>query len=238
MADIGLAFLAGVLSLLAPCVLPLAPIVLASALQSHRLGPLALACGLALAYAGLGVTAASAGHIAGLSQGALRAVAAWTMVVFGVVLLSAPLQRKLAVAGGPLMNSANTVMDRFGSGGLGGQFAIGVLLGVVWVPCVGPTLGAAIGLAVQGESLGWAGSVMAAFSLGAAGPLVLIAYGSRRLFLEKRDRLLAIGRWGKPVMGGLLLALGLAALSGLDKVIERALVQASPTWLLQLTTSF
>ena len=63
--------------------------------------------------------------------------------------------------------------------GIGGQFALGVLLGAVWSPCSGPTLGAAIGLAAQSETAGWAAVVMAAFSLGATTPILALAYGSQ-----------------------------------------------------------
>lgn len=236
MADFGLAFLAGVLSVLSPCVLPLAPIILASALQQHRHGPLALAAGLALAYAGFGVLIASAGHAIGLDKETLRIGAAWTMVLFAAILLSAPLQRHLAAAGGPLMAGANVWLDRAAEGGLAGQFLTGMLLGIVWVPCVGPTLGAAVGLAAQGESLFRATVLMTLFGLGATTPLLALAYGSRQALASRKALLGKAGRWGKPLLGVLLLALGLMTLGGFDKKLESFLLDLAPEWLIDAAT--
>jgi cytochrome c biogenesis protein CcdA len=238
MADFGLAFLAGVLSVLSPCVLPLVPIVLAGALQRHRHGPLALAAGLALAYAGFGVLIASAGHAIGLDKETLRTGAAWMMVAFAAILLSGPLQRRLAAAGGPLMVGANAWLDRAADGGLTGQFFTGMLLGIVWVPCIGPTLGAAVGLAAQGESLVRATFLMGLFGLGATSPLLALAYGSRQALASRKALLGEAGRWGKPVLGGLLLLLGIGTLTGLDKKTESFLLDLAPDWLIDLSTRF
>src|SRR5882724_6265457 len=102
-----LSFLAGVLTSVSPCVLPLVPILLGSALQEHPLGPLALVLGLALSFAGLGVVIASVGFALGIDAGAIRTAAAVLMACFGIVLLSNLLQERLALAGAPLMNRAN-----------------------------------------------------------------------------------------------------------------------------------
>ena len=64
--------------------------------------------------------------------------------------------------------------------GLGGQLAVGLLLGLVWAPCVGPTLGAAATLASQGRDLGQVAVLMTVFGIGAGLPLVIIGTLSRR----------------------------------------------------------
>jgi cytochrome c-type biogenesis protein len=74
--------------------------------------------------------------------------------------------------------------------GLSGQFALGVLLGVVWSPCVGPTLGAASVLAAQGKNLGSAAATMIAFGIGAAAPLIVLGLLSREALMRWRDHLL------------------------------------------------
>lgn len=91
-----LALLAGALSTLAPCVLPLVPILVGSALLAHRLGPLALAAGLGLSYAGVGLLLASAGSVAGIGQDTLKAAGAAILVAFGAVLLVPALQARFA----------------------------------------------------------------------------------------------------------------------------------------------
>jgi cytochrome c-type biogenesis protein len=83
---------------------------------------------------------------------------------------------------------------KFNAGGNAGQFATGVLLGAVWSPCVGPTLGAASLLAAQGESLLQVTATMTFFGIGAALPLLLLGMLSREMLMRWRSRMLATGR--------------------------------------------
>ena len=122
--------------------------------------------------------------------------------------------------------------------GLAKQFAIGILLGAVWSPCVGPTLGAASLLAARAENLGYVALTMLAFGIGAAIPLLLIGMMSRDALVRWRGRMLAAGSGGKAIMGLVLVATGLMILTGLDKRLETILVEASPAWLTELTTRF
>ncbi len=238
MAALALALLAGVLSTLSPCVLPLLPIVLGAALTEHRFGPVALAAGVAISYVVVGLFVATFGFAIGLDQDILRNVAAALLIVIGAVLLLPRLQGQLAVAAGPFGNWAQNQAGGMSTRGLSGQFALGVLLGVVWSPCVGPTLGAASVLAAQGKDLGSVAATMIAFGIGAAAPLIVLGLLSREALMRWRDRLLKAGKGGKFALGALLLAVGVLILSGLDRALETALVNASPAWLTQLTTRF
>jgi cytochrome c-type biogenesis protein len=238
MATTALAFLAGILSTLSPCVLPLLPIVLGSALTEHRAGPLALAAGLALSFVVIGLLVATIGFTIGLDAGVFRMVAGVLLITIGAVLLMPRLQAQFALAAGPVGNFAEQRFGGFSTTGLGGQFAVGLLLGAVWSPCVGPTLGAASVLASQGKDLGAVAVTMLAFGIGAAVPLVLLGLVSREAMLRWRARLLAAGQRGKIVMGIVLAATGLLIVTGADKAIETALVEASPVWLNELTTRF
>jgi cytochrome c-type biogenesis protein len=238
MATTALAFLAGILSTLSPCVLPLLPIVLGSALTEHRAGPLALAAGLALSFVVIGLVVATIGFTIGLDAGAFRMVAGVLLITIGAVLLMPRLQAQFALAAGPVGNWTEQRFGGFATAGLGGQFAVGLLLGAVWSPCVGPTLGAASVLASQGKDLGAVAVTMLAFGIGAAVPLVLLGLVSREAMLRWRARLLAAGQRGKIVMGVVLAATGLLIVTGADKAIETALVEASPVWLNELTTRF
>jgi cytochrome c biogenesis protein CcdA len=120
--------------------------------------------------------------------------------------------------------------------GLSGQFVLGLLLGVVWSPCVGPTLGAAITLASQGERLTQVALVMALFGLGAGLPLVALGAISRQAIVRYRGRLLAAGRHGKKLLGGMMLILGVFILTGADKRVESWILDVAPAWLTQLGT--
>ena len=232
------ALLAGILSTLSPCVLPLLPIILVSAVSEHRLGPLALASGLALSFVAVGMFIATIGYGIGLDAGFFRIIAATMLVALGIILLVPQLQTQIAAAASPI---SGWTEERFGgieTAGLSGQFALGLLLGAVWSPCVGPTLGAASVLAAQGQDLAEVALVMLAFGLGAALPLLLLGLLSRDTLMRWRGRLLDAGKGGKLVLGGLLVVIGVMILSGLDKRIEAALVEASPAWLTEITTRF
>ncbi|MDX2203642.1 MAG: cytochrome c biogenesis protein CcdA [Hyphomicrobiaceae bacterium] len=237
LAALGLALLAGALSTLSPCVLPLLPIVVGTAATEHRHGPLALAAGLALSFTAIGLFVATVGFAIGLDSSLFRSVAAVLMAAIGVVLLVPVLQEHVAVAAGP---AGNWVQARFGGAsgvGLGGQFAVGLVLGAVWSPCAGPTLGAASVLASQGTRLLEVAGTMALFGLGAALPLLLLGMLSRESMLRLRGRLLAAGSGLRAAMGIVLIGIGAAVLTGTDKALETWLVERSPAWLTWLTTS-
>ena len=233
-----LAFLAGVLSILSPCVLPIVPIVLGAASSVERWGPVALAAGLAVSFTAIGLFVATIGYSVGLDADVFRYVAATLVIVIGLVLALPPLQIRLAAASGPI---ANWTDQRFGSrsgSGLSGQFGVGVLLGAVWSPCVGPTLGAASLLAAQGQNLLQVGTIMFVFGLGAALPLLMLGFLSREAMMRWRNRLMSAGQLAKTGLGVLFIAIGMLVLTGLDKSIEAVLVGASPQWLNDLTTRF
>ncbi len=232
--SVGLGFLAGILSVLSPCVLPLLPLVFGAAVSEHRLGVPALALGLTVSFVTIGLFVATIGFAIGFDGDALRTVSAVLLVIFGLVLLSETLQTRVAVAASPLGNHVGS----WSPSGVSGQFAVGVLLGAIWSPCVGPTLGAASLLAAQSSALPGVAAVMVAFGFGAALPLVVIGALSRQTLLRWRTRLLRTGKIGKRLLGVALLATGALVLSGADRRVETALVTLSPDWLTNLTTRF
>lgn len=238
LATLGFALAAGTLSVLSPCVLPLVPIVLGTAASEHRFGPVALAAGLALSFTVIGLFVATAGFSAGLDAGVFRTAAAILLVGLGIVLMLPRLQARFASAAGPVGNWAEQHLGGFSAGGLPGQFGVGLLLGAVWSPCVGPTLGAASLLAARGEHLWQVAATMLAFGLGAGLPLLLLGTASRQALLAWKTRLSATAKAVRPPMGAVLVATGLLILLGLDKSVETALVAASPDWLVDLTTRF
>jgi cytochrome c-type biogenesis protein len=233
-----LSFLAGVLSILSPCVLPLIPIIIGGALNTHKLGPYVLALGLAISFTVVGVFLATIGASLGLDIGTFRNVAAVLLFLFGIILLSPTLQATFAAATAGLGNAGQNTLSRFSADSLAGQFILGMLLGLVWSPCVGPILGAAITLASQGEQLGHVVAVMAFFGLGAGLPLIILGLLSRQTMQRMRNKLFIAGKVGKQILGGLMLLIAIMILTGLDKQLESILVQVSPDWLTNLTTRF
>jgi cytochrome c-type biogenesis protein len=238
LATLGLAYLAGALSTLSPCVLPLLPIIIGSAASAHRLGPLALALGLAGSFVVVGLFAATIGFAIGIDTDAYRTVAAALLILVGVVLIVPAWQARLALAAGPMSNRAAQRLAGFSASGPWGQLWVGALLGVVWSPCVGPTLGAASLLASQAKDLPQVAATMLVFGLGASSPLIAVGMLSRAAMTRVRERLLSAGSGLKAALGLAFALIGAAIVTGLDKQIETALVEGSPQWLTDLTTRF
>lgn len=234
-ASLPLALLAGVFSILSPCVLPLTPVVLGAAVAEHRLGPVALAAGLATSFAAIGLFVATIGYSMGLDGDAFRMAGAAMLAGFGILLMLPNLQAQLAAAAGPL---GNWGQQRFGgrpATGLRGQFGVGLLLGTVWGPCVGPTLGAATMLAAQRRDLGSVALTMLVFGLGSALPFLILGTLTREALMRWRNRLMSAGRRGKMLLGGALIVMGLLILSGLDKTFETWVMPFMPQFLLDLS---
>jgi cytochrome c-type biogenesis protein len=238
LATLGLAYLAGVLSTLSPCVLPLLPLVVGSAAAAHRLGPLVLALGLASAFVVVGLFAATVGYSIGLDAEVFRMVAGALMIVVGAVLIIPVLQSRLALVAGPVSQWASQRLAGFSAAGLPGQFGVGMLLGVAWSPCVGPTLGAASLLASQAKDLPRVAATMLVFGLGASSPLLAVGILSREVILKARHHAVSAGRGLKAALGIVFVLIGAAIVTGADRNIETALVEASPQWLTDLTTRY
>ena len=237
-ATFAFAFLAGLASILSPCVLPLVPLVLGTALSNHRFGPAALAGGVAVSFTVVGLFVATIGYALDIDGGVFRTAAAIVMVLVGLVLLVPALQLRFATLAGPVAGWADGRLGGPATSGLMGQAGVGLLLGLVWSPCVGPTLGAASLMAAQGQGLGEVAAAMLLFGIGAAVPLLAIGALSRQTIQRLRGGLIDTGGLMKLAMGGLLVLFGLMALSGIDKRVESVLVDASPGWLTAVSTRF
>jgi cytochrome c biogenesis protein CcdA len=233
-----LALLAGLFSILSPCVLPLTPVVLGAAIAEHRFGPVALAAGLAMSFTAIGLFVATIGYSIGLDDEVFRAVGAVLLAGFGVILMLPNFQAQLAAWAGPL---GNWTQQKFGGGpatGLRGQFGLGLLLGTVWGPCVGPTLGAATMLAAQGRDLVWVALAMLMFGLGSALPFLMVGLLSREALMRWRNRLISAGQGGKMLLGVFLTAAGLLILFGLDKQFESWIIQFMPQSVIDLSGKY
>lgn len=232
-----LAFVAGVLTLLNPCVLPVLPIVLAASLQADRRGPLALAGGLSLSFVLAGLFVILLGASFGIDQMMMTTAAAWLMVGFGLIMLIPRLNERFALATAGIAGSADSRMQDMTDAGLRGQFLGGVLLGAVWSPCIGPTLGGAISLAAQGRDVVWSGAIMAAFAMGVSAIMLALAFGAREVIGKRQQALRWLSDKAKPILGVTFLCVGLGILFGLDRWLEGWVLDAMPEWLQDLSVS-
>lgn len=231
------AYGAGLLTLINPCVVPVLPIVIATALQASRAGPLAMALGLSLSFVALGVGVTAFGHALGIDVDTVSKAGAVLMVLFGFALLLPQGAALMQSATAGLAARADAQMDGMDRGGVRGQFLGGMLLGAVWSPCIGPTLGGAISLASQGQSLGWVTLIMVFFALGVSTLIVGLAYGTRGAIGRYNAELRGLALRARPILGATFVAVGLALYFNLHHYVEAWLIGVLPPWLVDLSVA-
>lgn len=232
-----LAYGAGLLTLINPCVLPVLPIVLAGSLQSSRYGPLALAGGMGLAFVTIGFGIIAAGHLVGLRAETVSTAGAILMMVFGAVLMVPQLSARFATATGGFAERADDGMRNMQADGWQGQFLGGLLLGAVWSPCVGPVLGSAISLASQGEELLRAFFIMVSFALGIGSVILALGYGARAALQKRMGTLRRFAASSRPILGVVFFLVGLAIYMRWHLMAEIWLLDRMPIWLQDLSVS-
>jgi cytochrome c biogenesis protein CcdA len=232
-----LAYGAGLLTLINPCVLPVLPIVLAGSLQSSRYGPLALAGGMGLAFVTIGFGIIAAGHLVGLRAETVSTAGAILMMIFGAVLMVPQLSARFATATGGIAERADDGMRNMQADGWQGQFIGGLLLGAVWSPCVGPVLGSAISLASQGEELLRAFFIMVAFALGIGSVILALGYGARAALQKRMGALRRFAASSRPILGVVFFLVGLAIYMRWHLMAEIWLLDRMPIWLQDLSVS-
>jgi cytochrome c biogenesis protein CcdA len=231
-----IAYLAGLLTLINPCVLPVLPIVLTASLHQDRRAPLALAAGMSGSFILLGIAISALGPALGLRADTVNAAAALVMAGFGLVLLVPSLGKGFSSATAAFAARADAGISTAPQG-LAGQALGGALLGVVWSPCIGPTLGAAIGMAASGRDLGLASAIMLAFAAGVSTLILALAYGARRGLQRALPGLRRAAARSKAAMGAAFLLIGLGLWFNLNRPVEGWVLSHMPPWLVDLSVS-
>jgi cytochrome c biogenesis protein CcdA len=231
------AYLAGLLTLINPCVLPVLPIVLVSALNANRYGPVALAAGMSLSFVVFGVLVTAFGGAIGLTQERLAQVAAVVMILFGLVLIIPMFARRFETATASFAAGADSRMMQVDDAGLRGQFLGGLLLGAVWSPCIGPTLGGAIALASQGQNLGYVTLIMACFALGVSTLILALGLGAREAIRTRAQMLRGLAERSKTILGVTFVAVGLMLFFQIHHIIEGWALDVMPIWLQDLSVA-
>lgn len=214
-----IAFLAGLMSFLSPCVLPLVPSYLGviGGARAPILRALGFILGFGLVFIALGATASSLGALLSPHKILLGRVAAVLIVFFGLVMLG-------VIRLPFLMRDTRALADAGGYGpvALGAAFAFG------WSPCLGPALGSILGLAASSSSLGTGVSLLAAYTLGLAVPFLLAALLWHRLNLRRLNKYAGIF---EKVGGGILVLVGVMMLTGQFTRLATFFYQVMPEWL-------
>ena len=233
--QLGLCLGAGSLTTLSPCVFPILPLVLGGALQGNRFAPVAMGLGMIASFAAIGMALGALGPALGIDADSVRTAGAVMLIGFALVMLVPALGARFTQWMLPIASSANAASARLDSGSIFGALLLGGVLGLVWSPCSGPLLGSALTLVASEGGVARGGLVLGIFGLGAAIPLVAVAYASRRGFVHVRDWVLARIERVRHAFALLLGAMGVAILTGGDKWIEAQVLQWLPDAWVNLT---
>src|SRR3954452_499914 len=221
-------FLAGVVTVVSPCVLPVLPIVLSTSVAAGKLRPLGVVLGLTASFTVVTLATAAAAQALALPATWLRIAAIVALGLFGLAMLVPSVGRAWERILSPLARLVNTGAPR---SGLGGGLLMGAGLGLLWAPCVGPIMATVIALAVSRGVTTDLAAITLAYALGAGVPLLAIGYGARRLMTGTR-RLGPRTEGIRRTFGALTVLAALALLLGLDSRINN-IVPA--TWTAALT---
>lgn len=238
LAHLGLSLVAGSLTTLSPCVFPILPLVIGGAVQANRLAPLAMGLGMAISFALIGIVLGALGPALGIDSDSVRLFGAWLLIGFGLVMLVPVLNRRFTEWMLPIASSANAASAKLDGSSLSGALLLGGVLGLVWSPCSGPLLASALTLVASEGGAIRGGTILGLFGIGAAIPLVAVAYASRQGFSVARGWVLARIDGIKKAFGVLILLTGLAILFGADKWLEAQVVSVLPDAWVRATTLF
>jgi cytochrome c biogenesis protein CcdA len=220
-----LAFFAGVITILSPCVLPLLPLILGAATQADRLRPWGIMLGFVLAFTAATLALSLLVKALGVPPDFNRVLSACVLAVLGLVLVVPRfgLTFERWTAAMPMLAPKGAA-----PGALGG-ITVGLGLGLAWSPCVGPIMAAVITLALNQAVGPGAIAITLAFALGTCLPMGAVLFGGRSLV----RRLAWTQTHARAVQGGFGLVLILTGMSiwlGWDRQAQIALLDHFPAW--------
>lgn len=174
------AFLAGVVTVLSPCILPLLPFILSSSVDtSGKRRPIGVVVGFVCSFTFFTLFLASIVRLTGVPADTLRFISIAILVIFGLSLLIPKVQLLIELLFSKL---TRYVPQNQGKTGFFGGFIIGLSIGLLWTPCVGPILASVISLAISGSVNAQAVIITFSYSIGTAIPmLVIMSAGSTAL---------------------------------------------------------
>jgi cytochrome c biogenesis protein CcdA/thiol-disulfide isomerase/thioredoxin len=221
------AFVAGLVTAVSPCVLPILPIVLATGAGGDRRRPYLVIAGLIASFSFFTLASVQIISALHLPSSTLRDVAIVVIAVFGLTLVVPALTARFerATARVPAIGAR---LAYAGGAGVAGGLLTGVGLGLVWTPCAGPILGAITSLAVTAPGSGATLALVVAYSIGAGLPLLAIALGGRAALARLHMR--SAAGWANRALGVLVLVTAGLMAVGADTALSADLTSALPDW--------
>jgi cytochrome c biogenesis protein CcdA/thiol-disulfide isomerase/thioredoxin len=228
----GFAFVAGIITILSPCILPVLPVILAGGTGGGKARPVGIILGFILSFTVFTVTLSAIAEATGLGTGALRIFAVVILALFGLVMLVPKLSQLFEAA---ISRLTTRFQPKQGSkNGFWGGIPLGMSLGILWTPCVGPILASVITLALASSIDAGAFVITLAYSLGTAIPMFLIMIGGRALI--KRVPALTKHSGGiRRGFGVVMIFVSLSIAMGWDVQFQSAVLNAFPGYGSNLT---
>jgi cytochrome c-type biogenesis protein len=187
MIEILFALLAGVLTIGAPCILPLLPIILGSSIGStSKTRPLFIAMGFVVMFTIVALALSYITSALHITPNVLRNIATLALGLFGLLLLWPTPFEKLTAYLTKFTTKATALSGQAGTGNFGG-FVLGLMLGLIWTPCAGPVLGSILTLIATQTDVSQAGVLLFAYAVGAGIPMLAIAYGGQYVTTRVRS---------------------------------------------------
>jgi cytochrome c biogenesis protein CcdA len=186
MLNLVLALLAGVVTIAAPCTLPVLPILLgASVGQTGKVRPAMIAFGFVISFSAVALLLSAITRVFDFDPNVLRTGAAILLLGFGLLMIwPAPFEWLSIRLGGLVNAGSGNVVSR--QGNIGG-FVLGTTLGLVWTPCAGPVLGSILTIVATSKDTAWASVLLVVYAIGAAIPMLAIAYGGQAVTTRVRS---------------------------------------------------
>jgi cytochrome c-type biogenesis protein len=229
MLQILIAFLAGVLTIAAPCILPLLPILLGTSVgQTSKTRPLFIVLGFVLVFSLAALFLSLLTRELGLSANVLRIVAIFILGIFGLLMLWPTPFELLTSKLNVVFNSAGKTASSAKQDNLGG-FILGMTLGLVWTPCAGPVLGSVLTLIASQKNLITGAILLVAYALGTGIPMLIIAYGGQ--YITGKIRIFAkYTRILQQAFGVVIILLAVALYFNYDIKIYSIILQHYPSF--------
>jgi cytochrome c biogenesis protein CcdA/thiol-disulfide isomerase/thioredoxin len=231
MVLLAFAFLSGVITILSPCILPLLPIVLSGGVTGGKARPFGVVAGFVVSFTVFTLTLTAIVQALGVPAEALRIVAVVLIISFGLVMLLPRLRGVFELAASRIatLGRARGAAGSERSGGFTGGLLVGLSLGLVWTPCVGPIMASVVGLALTQRVDGGAVFITLAYTLGTSVPMLAVMFGGRALL----NRVPALTRNADRIQKGfgvLMIVVGLAIGLGWDRRFQNTVLRAFPAY--------
>ncbi len=223
--SIFLVFLVGVVTILKPCCLPLVPVVFSGS-GGHRFRPIAICAGLALSFTAMGVFVSAFGAVLAPFTASLRSVAILFIIGMGAVLFDEDINMEFTKISGAITQSIRGSITGYSNlkmpeGSLTGGFFLGMSLGVLWIPCVGPILGSVLLLVLPQGNISYGAGMLFIYSVGMSLPMLSIAYYGKKA-TGRYQWFVRNGTALKKLSGLVLIVVGIMLLFNIDKLIISA----------------